>query len=369
MGLFWLNHGFICKELYGPFVLEKDNEYYKNLSQKYSVIKKQAEVANADADSIRIIEKYKSKILEALRAYYKADIAKSNRIIENLIKDVGTNPFAVNTLENSYAFSGPHDKELQLFRCRLGDPSKSFSANEMLFLPEELRAKSGNYRFSIPGNPSFYLANSSYGCWIETGFPADINFNVSPVILDGQLRIFNLAVRIRDFTKLGDFQEERVHCWLKLYMLSIATSYRIKEKERTFKSEYIVSQSIMMACKKLGYDGLAYYSKRVDDEVFALCAINLALFVDYTKKPFLKDRIKMDDSFSFAVFKHLNASLKYKEYDLRSVGTGFITNIGSYSRQYPYRETDFYEFDKFLFTTWRDRTDSKKKDEIAFGQF
>lgn len=31
----------------------------------------------------------------------------------------------------------------------------------------------------------------------------------------------------------------------------------------------------------MGYDGIAYYSRRVDNEVFALCAINLALFVDY----------------------------------------------------------------------------------------
>ncbi len=62
---------------------------------------------------------------------------------------------------------------------------------------------------------------------------------------------------------------------------TIATSYIVKEENRTFRSEYIISQSLMMACKKLGYDGIAYYSRRVDDEIFALCAINLALFVDY----------------------------------------------------------------------------------------
>ena len=50
---------------------------------------------------------------------------------------------------------------------------------------------------------------------------------------------------------------------------------QIKEGGRTFKSEYIISQSIMMACKRLGYDGVAYYSKRVYDEIFARCAINL----------------------------------------------------------------------------------------------
>lgn len=31
----------------------------------------------------------------------------------------------------------------------------------------------------------------------------------------------------------------------------------------------------MMACKKMEYDGIAYYSRRVDNELFALCTINL----------------------------------------------------------------------------------------------
>lgn len=370
MSLSWLNNGFICKELYGPFVLAKDIEYKKDLSKKYSIVLNQAIKAGADEESIRIINKYKRKIIEAINCYYSADIAKCNIIINNLIKDVGEDPFAVSTLNSSFAFQGPHDQELQLFRCRIGDPSKKYSAKEMLFLPEKMRAKAGNYRFSIPGNPSLYLANSSYGCWIETGFPADTNFNVSPVLLDGQQRILNLAVWIRDFSGLNEFEEGRVHCWLKLYMLSIATSYRIDETERTFKSEYVISQSIMMASKKLGYDGVAYYSKRVDVEAFAICAINMALFVDYknTQNSILH-HIKMDDSFNFSVFKHLDYSLRYKEYDLRSINTGAITNIGSFARQYPYRETEFYEFDKFLFITWRDRHDSRNKEQLDFGDF
>lgn len=370
MKLGWLNNGFICKELYAPFILEKDTDYLKDLKDKYSTVLNLARNAGADAESLKIIKKYTSKIIESLKCYYRADILKSHTIIRNLIKDVGDDPFAVNALNNSYAFPGEHEEELQFFRSRTGNPSKSFSAKEMIYLPLELRAKSGNYRFSIPGNPSMYLSNSSYGCWIETGFPPEIEFNVSPVVLDGTQKIFNLAVSIRDFSGLDEFEIDRVHCWLKLYLLSLATSYRIKESGRTFKSEYIISQSIMMACKKMKYDGVAYYSKRVDDEIFALCAINLALFVDYSNNgASIVKHMKLDDAFNYSVYKQLCASLKYKEYKLRSVETGFITNIGSYERQYPYRETDFYKFDKFLFTTWRDKPNKKGKDEIGWGDF
>ena len=130
MRLIWLNNGFICKELYGPFVLEKDIEYKKDLIKKYSIVLKQAIKAGADEESIRIIKKYKKKIIEAINCYYNADIAKCNIIIKNLIKDVGENPFAVSSLNNSFAFHGPHDQELQMFRCRLGNPSKKYSAKE-----------------------------------------------------------------------------------------------------------------------------------------------------------------------------------------------------------------------------------------------
>lgn len=368
MGLSWLKKNFICKELYAPYIIDTDIEYIDALNEKYEIVLKQAKNAGADAESIKIIEDYKDEILKAIKAYYCADLSKSSSIVRNLIQDIGDDPFAINNLSASYAFLGCKNQELQFFRCRTGNPSKSFTAKEMLHLPKKMRAKSGNYRFSIPGNPSLYLANSSYGCWIETDFPSATDFNVSPVLLDGTQKIFNLAVTIRDFHALNDFEANRVHCWLKLYMLSVATSFRIKEEGRTFKSEYVISQAIMMACKKLGYDGVAYYSKRVTDEIFSLCAINLALFVNYDDEySDIVKHIKMDDSFNYALYNQLKPSLKYKEYNLRSVQTGVITNIGSYDRQYPYIETEFFDFDMFLFTTWRDKPKNKGKDDIPWG--
>ena len=148
-------------------------------------------------------------------------------------------------------------------------------------------------------------------------------------------------------------------------MLTVATSYRIKEEGRTFKSEYIISQSIMMACKRLGYDGVAYYSKRVYDEVFARCAINLALFVDY-KGDYseLIKHMKIDDAFNFGLYKQLCASLTYRDYELRCARTGFITNIGSYDRQYPYTETKYSDFDKFCFLHGKTNRMEKEKQSL-----
>ena len=72
-------------------------------------------------------------------------------------------------------------------------------------------------------------------------------------------------------------------------------------------------------------------------------------------------------SVKLELYKQLDPSLKCKRYELRSTYTGYVTNIGSYDRQYPYKETDFYHFDEFLFTTWRDKPNGKGKDEIPWG--
>lgn len=368
MNLEWTKNEIICKELYAPFDLEKDCDYFNDLKEKFNIVIKQIENAGADLDCIKILNTYKNRILDALTSYYQADIAKCNIIIENLIHEVGDNPFAVSILSESYAFPENFRDEIQFFRCRRGNQSNVYLAKDMLHLPQKLRAKSGNYRFSIPGNPSLYLANSSYGCWIETDFPADNEFNVSPVLVDGTQKILNLAVSIKNCCDLKDFDEEMVKCWLRLYMLTIATSYRIKEEGRIFKSEYIISQSIMMACKRLGYDGIAYYSKRVKNEAFASCAINLVLFVDYEGEySKIVRHMKMDDAFNFGFYKQLCPSLIYKDYNLKSIGTGNITNIGNYDRQYPYNETKFFEFDKFLFASWQDKHNKKGKNEIPWG--
>lgn len=117
MSLLWLNSGFICKDLYSPFVLEKDFDYLNDLKEKYKIVLQQAEIAKADDESIKIIKKFKNKILEALKCYYKADIEKCNIIRRNFIKDIGEDSFAVSLLNNSYAFTGASKTEIQFFRC------------------------------------------------------------------------------------------------------------------------------------------------------------------------------------------------------------------------------------------------------------
>lgn len=93
-------------------------------------------------------------------------------------------------------------------------------------------------------------------------------------------------------------------------------------------------------------------------------------FVDYDlngEYSQLVKHMKIDDSFNYALYKQLLPSLKYQHYALRSTDNAFITNIGSYDRQHPYSETEFFEFDRYLFSTWQSKRNGKGKDSLPWG--
>lgn len=363
--LSWVMNGFIRAELYAPFVVANDTEYISDLRKRYNLLEKAAKDADADEESVKIIQNYSKKVIEAIGKYNKGLISSSHQSIKNLVKGCLNNQLAYCEAVNSDAFPGPKDYELQLFRGRISKDAIPYSALEMLHLPLSLRGLTGNYRFSIPGIPSLYLANSSYACWIELGRPPEHDFVVSPVLLEGNQKIFNLAVMNRDVHALYEFDIDRVHCWLKLLVLMIATSYQINEKDRIFKAEYIISQSIMLACKELGCDGIAYYSKRVNDVVFSRAAVNVALFAAYERGQQYSNichHIKVGDAYSYAMYKQLGNSIKDGiTYQLRCTHSGTANNIGTYDRQFAYKDTYFAAFDQFLFATWKD------KEIIGFG--
>ena len=72
----WVEN-FIIKELYAPYVVEWDQDYYIDLRAKYKLLYDTAEKAGADEESLKIIIKYSDKVRESLRLYYDGRISKS----------------------------------------------------------------------------------------------------------------------------------------------------------------------------------------------------------------------------------------------------------------------------------------------------
>lgn len=355
---------FGVKGFVAPFVIEKDSEYFVDLNNRLTLFIEEISKSGANDSFIEAMIKYRDAIIKSIDLYYQGEIIDAHTIISDLLECFNEDDkISVSNINNSIAFWGQGD-EVQFFRARLTSNVSDFPAKEMLHIPFGKREIVKSERFSIPGLPCLYLANTSYACWIEMGRPADYKFNVSPVLLDNTQKIFNLAVSVRDLKYryqlwldgCGDINEEDILVYLKLIMLNIATSYKVNQGERNFKSEYILPQMIMLACKKRGLDGISYYSKQVNDELFAnVAGVNLVLFATYQRDAELSEicnHIIIGDSFNYSMFKQLSLSLKYKKYSLRIDTTGRVNNIGTFDRQFPYRETEFYEFDQYIFANW-----------------
>lgn len=369
----WLNE-IEYKDLTGPFIIEYDKQYYEEVKNKLDFLVEELKRCEAQSEIIKVAEKYSKNLIGALDKYYQGDLIAAHQLIFELINDFSEEEIGIiSNIKNSIAFSdsifNPQniDKEVQFFRARLSDSVIDFPAKEMLHIPFDKREIVKSERFSIPGLPCLYLGNSSYVCWIEMGRPADHMFNIAPVVLDDTQKILNLTVSIRDIYEivtLEDFEktekfDARFIEMFKAMILNIVTSYRVSQENRNFKSEYILPQMIMLACLKKGLDGITYFSKQTDDEIFSnVVGVNLVLFGKYGgEKEVSKicEHIEIGDSFNFSMFKQLQFSLKYKGYPLKIEDSILMKNIGTFKRQFPYNETQFYEFDKYVFANWNDR--------------
>lgn len=95
------------------------------------------------------------------------------------------------------------------------------------------------------------------------GSPDDAKFNVSPVLIEKDMMVLNLAVSIRhifkwyeklDESRAKEDTDKELITWLTLLILTVATFYAVKEENREFKSEYIIPQMPYIETAFSGFD-------------------------------------------------------------------------------------------------------------------
>lgn len=354
----------IKRQYITPIQIQHDDEYKSHLSELYTDIQKDLLKNNAPESFVVCIEHYAKAILNAVEYQYTGNVAAAQLEMDQLLDDLLAEDtgVAVSAIKNSISFLDVDDalsggeNDIQFFRARTSDNFIVYDREDMLHIPFDKRYLVSTERFSIPGLPCLYLGTSSYGCWLEIGAPADSCFNVSAIELDNENRILNLTVTSEMLEYCIEKQiagEDTVLSLFKLWLLTIATSYKVNQDKRSFKSEYVIPQLLMLSCKKKNLYGTAYYSKQLKDDRFAnRVSVNLAIIADYhgeSKLSSICKRIKLSRSYNYAMFKNLMASLKYRQIYLNVDNSRYIVNIGDFERQVPYRETEFYEFDMYLF--------------------
>lgn len=344
-----------------PKKLGKDSEYFAAVLQFMDTLIKDLSDNGIEKAFIEIAKEYRELIKDVLTNYYSGDIVLAYTMIEQLIKEYKNNGIIFSKLSKSYSFNyyvieNKKWDSFLFYRARIGDISNENKEDALKHTPFDMISKIGSNRFSIPGQPCLYLGSTSYDCWIEMGRPDDREFNVGCILLKKDYEIINLSTDIWVFLEAMKRLKEQAdkEMIFKSYLLSQITSFCIDEDNRNFKSEYVISQLISLACKSNTINGISYISKRVSTNEFGhnIC-MNLALFIPYEQgvkySKSMISEMKIGTPINYAYFNKLkraslNLSFKSLPYELKQ---GAIA-IGDFENQIPYRETDFYDYDKYL---------------------
>ena len=358
-----------------PKILNKDNDYFEEVINFMNNLIEDLKNNDIEREYIKIASDYKILFKSVLTKYYEGKIIDAYNLINKLIKEYKENEIIFSKLSKSYSFNyyvieNKKWYEFIFFRARTGNIENENKENALKHTPFNMISKIGSYRFSIPGQPCLYLGSTSYACWIEMDKPSDRDFNAGCVLLNKDYEILNLSTDIRVF--LGAIRvlknESDKQMMFKSYLLSQVTSFRVKEEQRKFKSEYIISQLITLACKSNGIEGISYISKRVYSNVFGhdIC-MNLALFVSYEHgveySSIMDEEVKVGIPVNYAYFEKLKrAPLCLSTERFVYEKSPYPTNIGDFNNQTPYTETEFYDFDKYLRQITRKKFEIERKE-------
>lgn len=378
-----------------PVKIEKDSEYVdrveKELDMYNDFVAKFAAENHSGYPRLKDVSKNVldnvQTLKDALKNYFSGRIQEAHSLMRSYIEKYNDVMFNA-VIDKNYAFRGIsvpslrpsfyagneyYVKEyermmtwpLSFFKARVnGD---FLERKDMLHIPFNKREIVSNWRFSVTGLPCLYLSSTTWGSWIEMGEPDQNKFQVSALKIPGNLKVLNLCIQQYLIGGMSSFITEqeaydRILLLVEFMPLVIASSFRVTgQKERVFKSEYVIPQLIMQACLELGIDGVAYLSRRTDDMIAYPYAVNLALLMTGESKSKYWSRaneVELTEPVRFSEFmmlpeneRDISDREEYKSFvnefyaKDRDGGHGMI-NLAH--KRIPYIDTYFAALDEYL---------------------
>jgi hypothetical protein len=302
------------------------------------------------------VRKLCNSIIEAINHYYNGFPSVAYQTVEQGMRVV---------TEHAQEFYSKAHRNPYVFRMRVGS-NHTFSRKEMFHIPFEKRGIVSSQRYSIPGLPCLYLGSSVYVCWEEMNKP-DLNTTQTSMFVfkpDKEIHLLDLgyppkAIResIEEFM-CQDYGTERWSSFIKslvgylvIWPLIAAVSIRVKNRDDTFKPEYIVPQLLLQWIRlSQNYDGIRYFSvasKSLNRENFHLL-LNYAFPVKTSNSEGHCERLKeyfwLTDAVPWQLFQIYKDS--GQEVDKRGFQIGtFEPIIGT---KINYDLTDFAKLESFL---------------------
>jgi hypothetical protein len=207
------------------------------------------------------------------------------------------------------------------YRMRVSE-NKTLKKDDLFHIPFNIREKVSTQRYSIPGLPCLYLADSTFVCWEELGRPNLDSLHVSRFDLsksDFKLLYFNQStneIRQKCFTKKhpeGTLLNTLIG-YLCYWPIFCACSILVKKQNEVFKPEYIIPQLLLqwiVSTQKL--DGVLYKSNRVaisnhNFGTFSNIVIPAKVISDVGFCSKLKSKVKLTNPMSWQILEIAGAA-------------------------------------------------------------
>lgn len=344
-----------------PIVIEKDGDYLPKLKKelkKYSDLVSNEEVLNKHKENIDALI---ASIEKSIELYYAGKISAAYEELKTF-----TDVFeGFNGCKRKMKDIADGHEYKTLYRGRVAEEITALK--EMFHRPFNQRPYIPTERFSIPGLPCLYLAGSVFTCWHEIGKPNFNDFYVSRFEADDTVTVLDLAMHPRD-CKLGIYDSE-TYCII--WPLICACSFKVKEKDRGFRSEYIIPQLLMqIVINSNDVDGIRYLSSHQPKKTLGPSAplyVNYAFPAPYeTKKSYstvLASKFKATSAICLHEYNQLSPSNlwtvkhygreknkayklpdKYQNFDRRSCA--IKTCMDKYSE---YADTTYFNIEELLY--------------------
>ncbi len=259
-----------------------DSDYLKTLEGIFKEYHKELDKVDFSIIDVNInknrVKRICEIIIESIECQLNGNSIEAINTVEKLFKekDIGDDLFScILEKEESNHFTR------QLYRGRIGEDI--FELPEIFHVPFNKRQYVATERYSIPGYPCLYLSGSIYGSWIELNKHHINNFYVSRYEVKEKLKVLDLSILPREVINgnLGDGNEyvkrsisgesirisEIIQKYIYTWPIICACSFIIDERNRTFKSEYILPQLLLQVIRnisdesdKIHFDGIRYFS-------------------------------------------------------------------------------------------------------------
>jgi len=198
-------------------------------------------------------------IIKSIDAYYEGDPTKAYTILKKALDEANVTGYL--DKENELA------PQSNLFRIRLSKENYALTKEELFHIPFHLRSKVNTQRYSIPGLPSLYLANSIYVAWEELKRPGIAEIQATRIVNNDSMMMLDLTTDI--FSRNSNLVDNVSYGWQLLYKVMVwplvaACSVKVQHPNDPFKPEYIIPQLLLQWVNKVNVYGIKYSSTHID---------------------------------------------------------------------------------------------------------